>query len=59
MLMKYAVVVTFSDGSKTGAAIKAKCAADVWGKVLELFNVERIIGVEVAAILTPERECRA
>lgn len=59
MMMKYAVIVTYFDGTKTGATVKAKSAADAWKKVLELFNAERIIGVEVVEILTPERECKA
>lgn len=59
MLMKYAAIVTYTDGSKTGATIEAQSVAKAWNKILNLFNPETISGVEVAAILTEERECKA
>lgn len=59
MLMKYAAIVTYTDGSKTGATIEAQSTAKVWNKILNLFNPETISGIEVAAILTRERECKA
>lgn len=59
MLMKYAAIVTYTDGSKTGATIEAQNAANAWNKILNLFNPETISGIEVAAILTEERECKA
>ena len=59
MLMKYAAIVTYTDGSNTGATIEAQSVAKAWNKILNLFNPETISGVEVAAILTEERECKA
>lgn len=59
MLMKYAAIVTYTDGSKTGATIEAKSTAKAWNKILNLFNPGIISGIEVAAILTRERECKA
>jgi hypothetical protein len=59
MLMKYAAIVTYTDGSKTGATIEAQSAAKAWNKILNLFNPETISGIEVAAILAEERECKA
>lgn len=59
MLMKYAAIVTYTDGSKTGATIEAQSTAKAWNKILNLFNPETISGIEVAAILTRERECKA
>ena len=59
MLMKYAAIVTYTDGSKTGATIEAQSVAKAWNKILNLLNPETISGVEVAAILTEERECKA
>lgn len=59
MLMKYAAIVTYTDGSKTGATIEAQSAAKAWNEILNLFNPETISGIEVAAILTRERECKA
>lgn len=52
MLMKYAAIVTYTDGSKTGATIEAQSTAKAWNKILNLFNPETISGIEVAAILT-------
>lgn len=40
MLMKYAAIVTYTDGSKTGATIEAQSAAKAWNKILNLFNIE-------------------
>lgn len=59
MLMKYAAIVTYIDGSKTGATIEAQSADKAWNKILNLFNPETVSGIEVAAILTEERECKA
>lgn len=52
---KYAVIVTYNDGTATGAVVEAESAAGAWGKVLSLFNPEQIKAAEVSQILTPER----
>lgn len=59
MLMKYAAIVTYIDGSKTDATIEAQSTDKAWNKILNLFNQETVSGIEVAAILTEERECKA
>lgn len=53
--MKYSVIVTYTTGEKTGAAVSANGLAGAWDKVFELFDKEDVRGVELAAILTGER----
>lgn len=53
--MKYAAIITYNDGSHTGAAIKAAAAAEAWRKVLDLFDPEHIAAVSLSQILTEER----
>ena len=50
--MKYAVIVTYTTGERTVTA--SGCAA-AWDKVFEMFDKADVRGVELAAILTPER----
>ena len=59
--MKYAVIVTYTTGERTGATVTASGCAAAWDKVFEMFDKADVRGVELAAILTPERrsdECR-
>lgn len=53
--MKYAVIITYTTGERTGATISAKNLADAWEKVFEIFGKATAIAVELAPILTPER----
>ena len=54
--MKYSVIVTYTNGTSTGAVITAESTAAAWETVFKLFNPEYIAAVQIAAILTPERE---
>ena len=54
--MKYAVIVTYATGEKTGATVTASGCAAAWNKVFEMFGKTNVRGVEMAEILTPERE---
>ena len=53
--MKYAVIVTYTTGERTGATVTASGCAAAWDKVFEMFDKADVRGVELAAILTPER----
>ena len=53
--MKYAVIVTYTTGEKTGAPVTASGCPAAWDKVFEVFDKADVRGVELAAILTPER----
>lgn len=53
--MKYAAIVTYTTGEKTGATINASCLAEAWEKLLAMFG-GKIRSAELAEILTPERE---
>ena len=53
--MKYAVIVTYTTGERTGATVTASGCAAAWEKVFEIFDKADVRGVELAAILTPER----
>ena len=52
---KYAVIVTYNNGTATGAVVEAESAAGAWGKLLSLFNPEQIRAVDISQILIPER----
>ena len=52
--MKYAVIVTYTTGEKTGATVTASGCAAAWDKVFEVFDKADVRGVELAAILTPD-----
>ena len=52
---KYAVIVAYHNGARTGAVVEAKSAAGAWIKVFTLFDPQIIAAVEVSHILTPER----
>ncbi len=52
---KYAVIVTYNNGTATGAVVEAESAAGAWGKLFALFKPEQIRAAEVSQILTPER----
>lgn len=54
--MKYAAIVTYTTGEKTGAVIEADTMLDAWQAVDDLFSLETLRAVELAEILTPERE---
>lgn len=53
--MKYIVMITYTTGERTGATVTASGLAEAWEKVFDLFGSADVRGVELAAILTPER----
>lgn len=54
--MKYAVIVTYTSGERTGAVIEADSMLEAWQKLDDLFSLETLRAVLFAEILTPERE---
>lgn len=53
--MKYAVIVTYVNGTSTGATLKAGSNREAWEKVLLLFNGgQNVQCIQVSAILTEE-----
>lgn len=52
---RYAVIVTYHNGARTGAVVEAESAAEAWRKTLALFNPQIVAAAEVSRILTPER----
>lgn len=59
MLMKYAAIVTYIDGSKTDATIEAQSTDKAWNKILNLFNPETVSGIEELWTKYPELFQRA
>lgn len=53
--MKYAAIITYTTGERTGATFCAESMADAWGTVFELFDKSALRAVELAEILTQER----
>lgn len=54
--MKYSAIVTYTNRTSTGAVIAAETAAGAWETIFKLFNPEHVAAVQIAAILTHERE---
>lgn len=54
--MKYAVIITYFSGEKTGAVIKAGGITEAMQKLGALIPMDTVQAVEFAPILTPERE---
>lgn len=54
--MKYAAIITYTTGERTGATISASGLEAAWEKVFGLFPKADVRAVELAAILTPERD---
>lgn len=52
---KYAVIVTYHNGARTGAVVEAESSAGAWTKALTIFDPQIVAAVEVSQILTPER----
>ena len=52
---RYAVIVTYHNGARTGAVVEAESSAGAWTKTLALFDQQIVAAVEVSQILTPER----
>ena len=53
--MKYAAIVTYTTGERSGATFSAPSLVAAWEKVFEIFNKSTVQAVELAEILTPER----
>jgi hypothetical protein len=53
--VKYAVIVTYTTGERTGASISASDLTEAWEKLFSLFDKNKVRGVEFAAIVTEER----
>ena len=53
--IKYIAMITYTAGERTGATVTANSLAEAWEKVFDLFGRADVRGVELAAILTPER----
>lgn len=53
--MKYAAIVTYTTGERTGATITAKGMADAWTKIFAIFDSSAVKAVEIAEILIPAR----
>lgn len=54
--MKYAIIVEYTNGEKTGATVTAFGQAGAWQRVFEMFDCQNVRSVQVAEILLPERE---
>lgn len=55
--MKYAAIITYTTGEKTGATVRADSRETAWGKLLEAFGYgDNVQSVELCEILTDDRE---
>lgn len=53
---KWAAIVEYDSGEKTGAWVKASSEMEAWEKLLEVFNGGRnISSIRLAMVLTNER----
>ena len=56
--MKYAAIITYTTGERTGATVSANGLEVAWEKVFDLFPKADVRAVELAAILTPDQQYR-
>lgn len=54
-MMKYAVIVEYTSGEKTGATVEACCMGAAWKRVFEMFDCDNVRSVQIAEILLPKR----
>lgn len=55
--MKYAAIVTYSNGASTGATVCAEGSKEAWDKIVKLFGGgDSICNIQISAIITEERE---
>ena len=55
-MMKYAIIVEYTTGERTGATVTAENLAEAWGKVFTIFDPRYLRSIQVAEILLPARE---
>ena len=55
-MMKYAIIVEYTTGEKTGATVTADNLAEAWKKAFDLFDPRFLLSIQVAEILLPVRE---
>lgn len=53
--MKYAAIITYSNGARTGATVTAISMLEAWQKLMKIMPFDHVQAVEIAEILTPER----
>ena len=53
--MKYAAIVRYSNGERTGATVSANSMLEAWQKLMKIIPFDHVQAVEIAEILTPER----
>ena len=53
--MKYAAIITYSNGTRTGASVNANSMLEAWQKLMKIIPFAFVQAVEIAEILTPER----
>lgn len=50
--MKYVAVITYTNGTRTGAIIHAESHAEAWEKLFQKFNPEYVLGVKLTEVVT-------
>lgn len=56
--MKYVAVITYTNGTRTGAIIHAESHGEAWEKLFKVFNPEFILGVKLTECLTETHEIK-
>lgn len=54
--MKYAAIIRYTTGEHTGATVEAESQGEAWFKLMSTINTDHVSAVEIAEILTPDRE---
>ena len=54
--MKYAAIIMYTSGERTGATIEADSLGEAWQKLLSNINMDHVQTMEIAEILIPSRE---
>lgn len=56
--MKYAAIITYTNGERTGATVEAASMREAWEKLMAAIPADHIQSIDLAEILTPDREIK-
>lgn len=54
--MKYAAIIMYTSGERTGATIEADSLGEAWRKLLSNITMDHVQTMEIVEILNPDRE---
>ena len=56
--MKYTAILTYTNGSVTGATVEAETLQEAWQKLMPMVPTEHLQSVQIAEVLTTKYEIK-